>query len=56
MGVKGGGGPGLQAERFHVGAVLHLVALIVIYQRLVQRQTPAAVYQVTFGAAQLIGH
>ncbi len=44
VGVKGGGGPCLQTERLHVGAVLHLVALVVIDQRLVQRQTPAAVH------------
>lgn len=56
VGVKGGGGPSLQAERLHVGAVLHLVALVIVDQRLVQCQTPAAVHQVAFGAAQLIGH
>lgn len=55
VGVEGGGGPGLQAERLHVGAVLHLVALVVVDQRLVQRQTPAAVHQVAFRTAQLIG-
>lgn len=54
MGVEGGGGPGLQAERLHVGAVLHLVALVVVDQRLVQRQAPAAIHQVTFRTAQLI--
>lgn len=56
VGVKGGGGPGLQTERLHVGAVLHLVALVIVDQRFVQRQPPAAVHQVAFGAAQLIGH
>lgn len=56
VGVKGGRGPRLQTERLHIGAVLHLVALVVVDQRLIQRQTPAAVNQVAFGAAQLIGH
>lgn len=56
VGIEGGGGPGLQAERLHVGAVLHLVALVVVDQRLVERQLPAAVHQVTFRAAQLVGH
>lgn len=53
--VEGAGGPGLQAERLHVGAVLHLVALVVVDQRLVQGQTPAAVHQVAFRTAQLVG-
>lgn len=56
MGVKGGRGPGLQMERLHVGAVLHLVALVVVDQGLVQRQAPTAVHQVAFRAAQFIGH
>lgn len=56
MGVEGGRGPGLQAERLHVGAVLHLVAFVVVDERLVERQAPAAVHQVAFGPAQLIRH
>lgn len=56
MGVKGGRRPRLQTKRLHIGAVLHLVALIVIDQRLIQRQTSAPVYKVAFGATQLIGH
>lgn len=56
MGVKCGRRPRLQTKGLHIGTVLHLVALIVIDQRLIQRQTSAAVYKVTFGAAQLIGH
>jgi len=59
VGVEGGGGGrrggGLQAERLHVGAVLHLVALVVVDQRLVQRQAAAAVHQVAPGAAQQVG-
>lgn len=56
VGVEGGRGELLQVERLHVGAVLHLVALIVVDEGLVQHQPPAAVYQVTFRAAQQRGH
>lgn len=56
VGVEGGRGTGLQVERLHVGAVLHLVALVVVDERLVESQPPAAIHQVAFGAAQLIGH
>lgn len=53
--VESGGGPGLQAQRLHVGAVLHLVALVVVDKRLVECQPPASIHQVPFGAAQLVG-
>lgn len=55
VGVESSGGSGLQAQRLHVGAVLHLVALVVVDERLVERQPPAAIHQVTFGAAQGVG-
>lgn len=55
MGIEGGGGLRLQMERLHVGAVLHLAALVVVDQGLVQHQTSVPVHQVPFGAAQLIG-
>lgn len=55
VGVEGGCWFRLQTERLHVGAVLHLVALVVVDQGLVQGQAPVPVHQVPFGAAQLVG-
>lgn len=54
--VKGGGGPGFQVERLHVGAVLYLISFVVVDERLVKRQPAAAIHQVTFRTAELIRH
>lgn len=55
VGVEGSAGPALQTQGLHVGAVLHLVALVVVDERLVQCQAPAAVHQVALGPTRLGG-
>lgn len=52
--VQGGRGLHVQPERLHVGAVLHLVALVVVDEGLVQCEVARPVHQVPAAALQLI--